>query len=157
MCTGEGPGHYHYNMNWSNFSPRKPNVNQPLQYQILTKKRKEKEDTWEMHPPRPMPSKNWWKDNAATRGLIVFGLSEAPKEIPIITEWTTIPNSKTYLKKKNYNLIRTCMEWKDTEEHNTPFSIRTEQFFIFFSALLHWIGKTKNKNTEVLSQQGFSK
>ena len=49
------------------------------------------------------------------------------------------------------------MEWKDTEEHNTPVSIRTEQFFISCSALLHWIGKTKNKNTEVLSQQGFSK
>ena len=52
-------------------------------------------DTWDMQLPSPMPSKNWWKVSAATSGLIVLGLSEAPKEIPIITEWTIIPNSNT--------------------------------------------------------------
>jgi len=50
--------------------------------------------TWEMHPPSPMPSKNWWKLKAVIRGLIVFGLLEAPSDTPIITEWTRIPNSK---------------------------------------------------------------
>lgn len=53
--------------------------------------------TWEMHPPSPVPSKNWWKLSAATRGFIVLALSEAPKDIPMITEWITIPNSKTCL------------------------------------------------------------
>jgi len=42
-----------------------------------------------------MPSKNWWKVKAAIRGLIVLGFSDAPSEIPIITECTTIPNSNT--------------------------------------------------------------
>ena len=55
-----------------------------------------------MQPPSPMPSKNWWKVRAATSGLIVSGLSDAPKEIPIMTECTTIPNSKT-CQYKNYN------------------------------------------------------
>lgn len=56
--------------------------------------------TCEMQPPRPMPSNNWWKVSAATRGLIVLGLIEAPKEIPIITECTTIPSSNTYIYNK---------------------------------------------------------
>ena len=62
-----------------------------------------------MHPPRPKPSKNWWKVNAATRGLIVFGLSEAPREMPIITECTTIPNSKTY----THNFVQTFLSFKE--------------------------------------------
>ncbi|GER48244.1 lethal giant larvae protein homolog 1 [Striga asiatica] len=45
-----------------------------------------------MHPPRPMPSNSWWKLNAAMRGRIVLGLCEAPNAIPIITEWTMMPN-----------------------------------------------------------------
>jgi len=39
-----------------------------------------------MQPPSPMPSKNWWKDKATMRGFIVFGLPEAPRDIPIIIE-----------------------------------------------------------------------
>lgn len=30
-----------------------------------------------------------------TNGFMVFGLSEAPIDNPIITEWTMIPNSST--------------------------------------------------------------
>ncbi|KAJ0590659.1 hypothetical protein HanIR_Chr04g0199951 [Helianthus annuus] len=48
-----------------------------------------------MHPPRPIPSKNWWKVNATTSGLMVFGLSDAPKDNPITTECTIIPSSNT--------------------------------------------------------------
>jgi hypothetical protein len=57
-------------------------------------------NTWVIQLPSPMPSKNWWKVNAATSGLMVLGLSEAPTEIPIITEWTIIPNSNTYNENK---------------------------------------------------------
>lgn len=48
-----------------------------------------------MHPPSPMPSKNWWKDRAIISGFIVSGLCDAPSDIPMITECTTIPNSRT--------------------------------------------------------------
>lgn len=48
-----------------------------------------------MQPPRPIPSKNWWKVNATTSGLMVFGFSEAPKDSPIITECTIMPSSNT--------------------------------------------------------------
>ena len=51
--------------------------------------------TWTMQPPRPMPSKNWWKLRAPTRGLIVDGLSDAPRDTPMITECTRIPSSRT--------------------------------------------------------------
>ena len=54
-----------------------------------------KKNTWRMHPPRPIPSKNWWKQRAATKGLMVHGLCEAPMDSPITTEWTTIPTSNT--------------------------------------------------------------
>jgi len=50
---------------------------------------------WEMHPPSANPSKNWWKDNAAIRGLMVQGLWETPRDNPIITECDTIPSSNT--------------------------------------------------------------
>lgn len=49
-----------------------------------------------MHPPSPIPSKNWWKLRAPTRGLMVEELSDAPKEMPIITECTRMPSSNTY-------------------------------------------------------------
>lgn len=75
---------------------------------IVSNKRN-KNNTCEMHPPRPKPSKNWWKVNAATRGLIVFGLSEAPREMPIIMECTTIPNSKTYTQ----NFVQTFLCFKE--------------------------------------------
>lgn len=55
-----------------------------------------------MHPPRPIPSKKWWKLNATTSGLMVFGLSEAPKDTPIITECTIIPSSRT-CSNRNFN------------------------------------------------------
>lgn len=48
-----------------------------------------------MQPPRPMPSKNWWKLRAPTSGLIVDSLSDAPSETPMITECTRIPSSRT--------------------------------------------------------------
>lgn len=48
-----------------------------------------------MHPPSPIPSKNWWKDRAITSGFIVVGLCDAPSDIPMTTECTTIPTSKT--------------------------------------------------------------
>lgn len=53
------------------------------------------ESTWEMNPPSLIPSKNWWKLNAAIRGLNCFGLWEAPSDTPITTEWITIPYSRT--------------------------------------------------------------
>eukprot|EP01018_Ginkgo_biloba_P016305 Gb_40189 [translate_table: standard] len=49
----------------------------------------------EIQPPSAKPSKNWWKDKAAIRGLIVHGLCETPSESPMIIEWDTIPNSRT--------------------------------------------------------------
>jgi hypothetical protein len=49
-----------------------------------------------MQPPRPMPSNIWWKLKATTRGLMVLGSFDAPREMPMITECTTIPSSKTY-------------------------------------------------------------
>ena len=49
---------------------------------------------WEMQPPSANPSKNWWKDNAAIKGLMVHGLCETPSDNPIITECDTIPSSK---------------------------------------------------------------
>lgn len=52
---------------------------------------------WAMQPPSANPSKNWWKDNAAIKGLIVHGLCETPRDSPIITECDTIPSSKTYI------------------------------------------------------------
>lgn len=48
-----------------------------------------------MQPPSANPSKNWWKDNAAIKGLIVHGLCETPSDSPMITECDTIPSSKT--------------------------------------------------------------
>ena len=78
-------------------------------YIHIVSNKRNKNNTWEMHPPRPKPSKNWWKVNAATRGLIVFGLSEAPREMPIITECTTIPNSKTY----THNFVQTFLSFKE--------------------------------------------
>lgn len=60
-----------------------------------------------MHPPRPIPSKNWWKDKAISSGFIVAGLCDAPSDIPMTTECTTIPNSKTYSTAK-----RTLQNWK---------------------------------------------
>ena len=78
-------------------------------YIHIVSNKRNKNNTWEMHPPRPKPSKNWWKVNAATRGLIVFGLSEAPREMPIITECTTIPNSKTYTQ----NFVQTFLSFKE--------------------------------------------
>lgn len=50
---------------------------------------------WEMHPPSPMPSKNWWNDKAASRDFMVEMFCEAPNERPMITEWTIIPSSNT--------------------------------------------------------------
>ncbi|RWV99122.1 hypothetical protein GW17_00037987 [Ensete ventricosum] len=50
--------------------------------------------TWEMHPPKAKPSKNWWKERAATSGLMVQGLRETPSERPMITEWEMIPSSR---------------------------------------------------------------
>jgi len=67
-----------------------------------------------MEPPSPMPSKNWWKVKAAIRGLIVLGLSDAPREIPIITECTTIPNSSTcnaIFKHQNHNYNTHTKKW----------------------------------------------
>lgn len=76
-----------------------------------------------MQPPKPMPSKNWWKLRAPTRGLMVDGLTDAPKDTPMITECTKIPNSKTcmvtnlhgYLKRdclvlENIYLVGQCAE-----------------------------------------------
>jgi len=51
--------------------------------------------TCAMQPPRPIPSKNWWKQSAAMRGLIVSRFEDVPNDIPIITECTTIPISST--------------------------------------------------------------
>lgn len=69
-----------------------------------------------MHPPRPMPSKNWWKVRAAINGFIVLGLCEAPNAIPIITEWTIIPNSNTcntiYSKQKWVIISYVKQTWK---------------------------------------------
>ena len=48
-----------------------------------------------MQPPRPMPSNIWWKLKATTRGLMVLGSSDAPREMPMITECTRIPSSRT--------------------------------------------------------------
>jgi hypothetical protein len=42
-----------------------------------------------------MPSKNWWKLRAPTRGLMVDGRREAPRDTPMITECTRIPSSRT--------------------------------------------------------------
>jgi hypothetical protein len=56
----------------------------------------EKAHTWTMHPPRLIPSKNWWNVSAATSGLMVLGLSDVPRDIPMITECTMIPSSRTY-------------------------------------------------------------
>lgn len=78
-------------------------------YIHIVSNKRNKNNTCEMHPPRPKPSKNWWKVNAATRGLIVFGLSEAPREMPIIMECTTIPNSKTYTQ----NFVQTFLCFKE--------------------------------------------
>lgn len=39
-----------------------------------------------MQPPSPIPSKNWWNDKATNKGLIVSGVSEVPKDNPIMTE-----------------------------------------------------------------------
>jgi hypothetical protein len=72
-----------------------------------------------MQPPSPTPSKNWWKDKATRRGLIVATFLEAPKSTPIITEWKTIPNSKTWQNKKanqskksyEIQLVRISKEW----------------------------------------------
>ena len=50
---------------------------------------------WDMHPPSANPSKNWWKDSAAIKGLMAQGLCETPRDNPIITEWDTIPSSNT--------------------------------------------------------------
>ena len=61
-----------------------------------------------MQLPSPMPSKNWWKVRAATRGLIVWGLSDAPNDIPMITECATIPNSKTCVIKKTKSIGVPC-------------------------------------------------
>jgi hypothetical protein len=49
-----------------------------------------------MHPPRAKPSKNWWKESAATSGLIVQGLRETPSDRPMMTECDTIPISSIY-------------------------------------------------------------
>lgn len=51
----------------------------------------------DMQPPSAKPSKNWWKDNAAIKGLIVHGLCETPSDNPIIKECETIPSSNTYM------------------------------------------------------------
>ena len=58
--------------------------------------------TCRMHPPRPIPSKSWWKHIAITSGLIMHGLCEAPNESPITTECTTIPTSKTCIQYKHF-------------------------------------------------------
>jgi len=47
-----------------------------------------------MQPPNAKPSKNWWKERAATRGLMVQGFCETPKDSPMITECDTIPSSR---------------------------------------------------------------
>lgn len=48
-----------------------------------------------MQPPSPMPSNIWWKLRATTSGLMVSGFCDAPREMPMITECTTIPSSRT--------------------------------------------------------------
>jgi hypothetical protein len=49
-----------------------------------------------MQPPRAKPSKNWWKESAATSGLIVQGLLDTPSDRPMMTECDTIPISSIY-------------------------------------------------------------
>lgn len=61
----------------------------------ITVERRELNCACEMQPPNAKPSKNWWNDNATSKGLIVHGLSETPNDTPIMIECDTIPSSKT--------------------------------------------------------------
>ena len=70
-----------------------------------------------MQPPSPTPSKNWWKDKATRRGLIVATLWEAPISTPIITEWKTIPDSST-LKKTKTKKQKTKNKKQKTKQKN---------------------------------------
>jgi hypothetical protein len=61
--------------------------------------------TSQMQPPNAKPSKNWWKERAATRGLMVHGLCETPNDRPMITECDTIPSSRTWLTMEKISVL----------------------------------------------------
>lgn len=53
-----------------------------------------------------MPSKSWWNVNAGTSGRTVLGKSEAPSDIPMMSEWTTTPSSSTFEATDHQQTIR---------------------------------------------------
>ena len=88
-----------------------------------------------MQPPSPTPSKNWWKDKATRRGLIVVTLWEAPISTPIITEWKTIPDSSTLKKtktKKQKTKNKTKKKIKKTKTKNDQSKKSYEILWIVF-------------------------
>jgi len=111
--------------------------------------------TCTIEPPKPMPSKNWWKLRAPTRGLMVDDLTDAPKDTPIITECTKIPSSRTCMMWNLLCYFERRTVWKirflgGEEHYNLKHKLTPSQYVSFFSPqylILHqyvmWSSKTR--------------